>query len=288
MLHRSTFLLISAMTLVVGLAAPAIAAEPVVVSLASGRTVQGTVDPRSTDDELWLRRGDAEASITRKIDWQRITHAERAGEELSLDQLKALAKDVATDPDHVALPLPRWHGVFATPVEPAPLVAAPLPPIRTLAIDAFHANWDNDVESDGLVIIVMPLDAHGQVVAVTGSLEVELIAPEVRRFHDAPHGRGLTLERIGRWNAAISSDNFAPSGARVELPFQAIHPEFDTKILPQGLVHARLVVPGQGTFDTTADYIRIRPWSPLRDKYWRDTGRRFFPAEQTGRSKRID
>lgn len=258
------------------------------VSLASGRTLRGAIDPRSDDAHLWLVRGDAQASITRPIAWSSIESAEHDKLPLTMAELQTIARDVAAKRRVEAVAdvnLPAWRGVFAS-APPAPTSAIEHDQVRSLAINAYHANWDNDIESDGLVIEVLPLDRYGQVVPVTGSLEVELIAPEVRRFHDAPHGRGLTLERIGNWTATVHNEDFVPSGARIELPFQAVHPEFDTKILPHGLVHARLVVPGQGTFDTSDEFIRLRPWSPLRDKYWRDTGRRFFPNEQTGRGQR--
>ncbi len=288
---RLPLILVSTFVTIIGACSLALAAAPITVTLASGRTATGVIDARSSDTQLWLRRGDHHASIARPLDWQAVVSAQRGGEEVTLDQLKALAKDAAAArPDVAAIevPQPKWRGVFAHASSSADTTIAPLPQVRSLAIDVMAANWDNDIETDGLVIVVYPLDADGQIVPVTGTIEVELIAPEVRRFQDAPNGRGLTLERIGQWTSAISPDDFASRGARIELPFQALHPEFDTRILPQGLVHARLVVPGQGTFDTSAELIRIRPWSPLRDKYWRDTGRRFFPNEQTGRAQRAD
>lgn len=265
--------------------APSSAAERVQLELVSGRHVSGVIDARSTDEQLWLRSGDAAASLTRPIAWDRIASAEHNKQSISLDDLRALAETAAAAPDAAAATPHKWHGVIVAParreVTPTPV----MPDVRSVNVDAFHANWDADVESDGLVLLVAPLSASGAVVPVSGSLQVELIAPEVRRFQDAPHGRGLTLERVAQWTVQVAPEAFTAGGMRVELPFQAIHPGFDTKILPHGLVHARLVVPGQGTFDTTAEFIRLRPWSPLRDKYYRDTGRRFFPTEQTGRPK---
>jgi hypothetical protein len=275
-------------TLVTILASPC-AAAPIRVELQSGRTFQGEIDPRSNLQQLWLKRGDAEASIARPIAWNKIAKAFAGDEPIAISDLKQQAVDLQS-PALPAEPIaqPQWRGVFAIAEASADAPTIPLPQVRSVDIEAFHANWDADVESDGLVVIVYPLDADGQIVPVSGSLEVELIAPEVRRFQDAPQGRGLTLERIGQWTAAIHPQDFSASGYRVELPFQALHPEFDTKILPHGLVHARLVVPGQGTFDATEEFLRIRPWSPLRDQYWRDTGRRFFPNERTGRPKRSE
>ncbi len=285
MSYRLRPILLCAILAVMPALTPAVGAESVRVHLASGRVIAGVIDARSSDEALWLRRGDQDTNIARPIQWDRITEAFQNDEAIAIEDLRSLAKAAADDPEASVERVP-WQGVFAMPARDAIDAEIILPDVRSFAFDAYHANWDADVESDGLVLIVYPLAADGLLVPVSGSLEVELIAPEVRRFQDAPQGRGLTLERIGQWTVAIAPEDFTPSGIRVELPFQALHPEFDTKILPHGLVHARLVVPGDGTFDSTADFIRIRPWSPLRDKYWRDTGRRFFPSEQTGRPKR--
>lgn len=290
MMPRMPLIPIVVVVTVISTCMQAFAATPVIVQLASGRTASGVIDARSNDAQLWLRRGDQSASIVRPLDWQTVVSAQRDGIAISIDDLKTLAKEASAESPVVIPPdivQPKWRGVFAHASKPA-TDDAPLPQVRTLAIDAMATNWDSDIETDGLVVVAYPLDVNGQIVPVTGTLEVELIAPEVRRFQDAPNGRGLTLERIAQWTSAVHAEDFTSRGARVELPFQALHPEFDTKILPQGLVHARLVVPGQGTFDTSVELIRVRPWSPLRDKYWRDTGRRFFPNEQTGRAKRAD
>jgi hypothetical protein len=279
--------LVSIVTL---LASAALGDEQLTVWLESGRMVSGQIDPRSSDTHLWLVRGDEALSISRPIEWQRVVKAQRGETRLTRDEVKKQAQELAAavqkQPIEL-LPQPKWRGVFAAPAAPEQAATESAPPVRSLAVDAFHANWDSDVESDGLVVVVYPLDGYGQVTPVEGTLEVEVVAPEVRRFQDAPHGRGLTLERIAQWTVAIHAEDFTSGGARVQLPYQAIHPEFDWKTLPQGLVHARLTVPGQGTFDATVDWVRLRPWSPLRDKMWRDTGRRFLPTEQTGRGKSL-
>ena len=49
-------------------------------------------------------------------------------------------------------------------------------------------------------------------------------------------------------------------------------------------------IPGElfavnGLTEASVDNLRIRPFSPTRDALQRDTGRRFFPTERTGRGK---
>lgn len=297
-LRRSFFLRTVPLALVVAIAsiaAPQAAlaqdlASPITLRLASGRQMRGHID-RADAETLWLRRGDAEVSIVRPIAWQAIRLAQQQGEELSLEELKARAIEatarrqeaVAKTP---APEVPKWRGVFVEPVatgSPAREVLPPPSAVRSVAADVLADNWDADVEWDGLVVYILPLDRYGAVLPVHATVQVALYAPETRRFIDAPHERGLSIERIGQWTANITPADFGPRGARIELPFQALHPEFDLAVLPHGLVNVKLVVPGGGTFDTTADWVRLRPWSPIRDEHWLDRNRRFFPTEQTGR-----
>ncbi|HTN75879.1 MAG TPA: hypothetical protein VL096_11555 [Pirellulaceae bacterium] len=271
---------------------PAGGAEPVTVSLESGRAFTGEVDPKTNAQKLWLRFGAANSQILRPIDWDRVAKATQGEKTLTNDDLQALAKAAAdaAPPMEIVPPL-AFHGVFAEPskeslMEKAERAAiAALPPMRSLTADALIANWDSDVENDGVVVQLYPLDRNREVVPVSGTLEVELFAPELRRSSDAVHARGVSMQRIGRWTQAVNVDEFSNRGLSVELPFQGVHPEFSDRTLPYGIVHVRLLVPGQGTFDTTLDYVRIRPWSPLRDGMWRNEGRRFLSTERTGRGK---
>jgi hypothetical protein len=62
-----------------------------------------------------------------------------------------------------------------------------------------------------------------------------------------------------------------------------VQPEFDLDWIGVGLVHVRLVVPGDGVFEDSLDGLRIRPYAPLRDRLEMNTGRRFLPTEGLGR-----
>jgi hypothetical protein len=293
-----TFLTTVRVTLVVALlgiaplAPAAVLAGPLVsVQVASGRTFDGQIDPATDDTTLWLRKGTTAAALRRPIVWERVTGAEMDKCSLTREELQTLAKTVAAEPPPGdEAPRPKFYGVFAEPDPVNPSAEAPPPEyapaqIRALAADAYLGNWDADVEPDGIAVVLRPLDRWNSVTPVSGSVEVELWAPQVRRFNEAPQGRGLTLERIGQWTVQISENDFSSSGVQIELPFQALHPAFDMQILPQGLVHVRLVAAGHGTFDASVEFLRIRTWSPLRDKLWRDTGDRFFPGERTGRGR---
>src|SRR5439155_2075486 len=98
----------------------------------------------------------------------------------------------------------------AAPAEGAPEVTQPR--VAIIDFDASIANWDADVETDGVLIDVAPLDIHRQIVPVSGTLEVELFAPQRRTLDLAPQSGGDTLEVVERWTRAITPEDFGPSG----------------------------------------------------------------------------
>lgn len=278
---------------------------PVMVELASGRQFTGQLHPRSDADKLWLRFGHDTAYILRPIDWGRITQVHVAGERVSLSQFRREAIELErvppfpVDPHDSAASLPAP----ASPPASSPAAAVELSNAGSLTVDAeprryvapvhvtsiiadaWVANWDRDVENDGLVVSVVPLDAYGRAVAASGSLQVYLVGPRVRKFQDAPRSRGSKLDRLGRWVRAVHACDFDEGGFAFRLPFQATHPEFDNRLGSHAMVNLKLTVPGSGTFERTIDYVRIQPFSPLRDYYQLHTGRRWLAIENTGRGK---
>jgi hypothetical protein len=254
-----------------------------VVELASGRRFSGQVDARTTREQLVLRQTIGGATIWRPILSSRIVAAWHDGQPIAVNSLADLAEPPAAQqpalaPGEEVSPL----SVAAGPGM-ASAAALPLRRVASVAFDVYLTNWDADVETDGLTLVVMPVDFDGALVPVSGTVEVELLARQGRRFQDAPQAGGATTERVERWTRTIRADEFSSSGVRLRLPFGAVHPEFDTDWLNYGLVHVRLIAPGHGTFDASQDGIRIRPWTPLRDKMELNTGRRFAPTEAVGR-----
>ena len=265
-------------------------AEPVLtLQLASGRAFAGAIDSQSSDETLVLRSSGSGMTIRRPIRWERIVSATLDGKSATIDELRALAKEAPALPDP-RLPTPDSQPAQGTGdqtgdrVQEA-IVPMPFVPVTTINFDVRIANWDADVETDGLVLDLMPIDADGYVAPVSGMAEIELFAPQRRVFHHAPLSGGDTLERVERWTPAIHAADFTASGLRLKLPFGAVHPEFDTDWLasPYGLVHVRLAAPGHGTFDASQDGIRIRPWAPNRDQLELKRYPRFVPTEAVGR-----
>lgn len=264
------------------------------VTLASGREFSGHVDPRTDNERLWLRAEGTATEVIRPIDWQRITAAEWDGSKLTAAELREMA-DQLKSPS--AIKTLRLHSVDEDgavagdtanrPQETHAEQAVSAGPIRSVDFDAQIANWDGDVEPDGLLVHLFPLDGNGDMTPVSGTLWVELIAPRRRKYHEVPHGRGASVERIGCWSQLIRTDDLTAGGIVVKLPFQAIHPSFDEDIDTYGLVHLRLTVPGHGVFEDSYDGVRTRRvFTPTRDAILPSATGRYFHTERTGRGRR--
>lgn len=263
----------------------------------SGRDFSGHVDRRTDNDCLWLRQSATTIEVIRPIKWERITGADRDGERLSMTELKQLAAELKS-PSPIEASRSRFIEGNKIVMRGNPKASTVMDdrqsgvsqpasgPVRSVDFDAQIANWDGDVEPDGLLVRVYPLDANGAVTPVDGTLSVELIAPRRRDFSQVPHGRGTSVDRIGRWSRSIRHKDLSASGIMVKLPFQATHPEFDNDVWSHGLVHLRLAVSGHGVFEDSVDGVRVREFAPLRDYMQSLTGRRHFATERTGRGKR--
>ena len=278
-------------------ASVASAAEMVSVKLQSGRRFTAEISPRTDAHRLWLRFRAEGVSLLRPIDWDRVVEARYKDQTLSADELRELATELVahepldadviaptktpvTNPATTTNPSPTANAL--SPSSPPPhLVAAAQ--VRTVDFYARVANWDNDADADGLLLNVFPQDADGNAVAVSGTLEVDLIGYRIKDFSTASQSRGYVLDRLGHWSQRISANDLQPGGIRVKLPFQTAQPEFNSQLGIYGLVHVRLVVPGQGVFENSQDAVRIRSFAPTRDVLEQQRDRRYFSVERTGR-----
>ena len=259
-----------------GLPAASDGADELSVTVAGGKTYWGLVDAKTDERQLWLRREEGHAILRRPIAWQRIESAMHAGQSVELSELAKLARRIASERTVVVQPMQ---------VPPLPPPPPPRQPVAALALDAAVANWDGDVEADGLLIELRLLDEQGYETAAAGTLAVELFAPTIRKYHEAPQSRGYRVDSLQRWTMAITPDHFHGGTARVRLPFDAVHPQFDRRVDAQGLVHASLAVPGAGVFEQSLDGVALRSFSPVRDDLLDNTGRWFLPTETTGRGE---
>lgn len=291
--------------LMLGRSAPANDVRSVAVELASGRRFAGQLDPRSDKNALRLRFERGSASVVRPIEWHRVIHAEMEGEAVPVQDLLDVVANMerispSSDNSHgTTTPLPAPRSAVAPREDatrsqsdrPAPTrpttrpVRSEMPRVSSILADAWLANWDRDVENDGIVVQVIPLDASGRAMAVSGKLEVVLIGPRVRTFNEAPRARGFKFDHLGHWVRTVRAGASHEERVAYELPFQATHPEFDSRLGSHAFVSVRLTVPGSGTFQRTIDHVRIRPNSPLRDYKQLHFGSRWLAIEQTDRGK---
>jgi hypothetical protein len=263
------------------------AEEPqVVIRTSSGRTFSGALDGRSSAKQAVIRTQVEGITLWRSIHWEAIVSSTVDSKEVGLAALQKTAIESKVERRPVSRKIEMRADLPANPrLDDEPHDASPPPRVQTIGFDAYVANWDADVETDGLEIDIAPLDADRRVLPVQGTLEVELFVPERRKLELAPLSGGDTLELVERWTRALTPDDFRTGVARFRLPFGAITPELRPNWTAShyGLVHVRLAAPGHGVFDDTRDGIRVRPWAPNRDRLEMKTGQRFLSTEHLGR-----
>jgi len=235
------------------------------VQLASGRKFKGWVDPQTTADELWLRFETGRMTVRRPIAWESVLEATCRGQRyLGAQAREALLREV-----HPAAPAARPFQ-SETPREPSqrherasePAVSAsPTARVASVQVEATLSNWDRDADPDGLFLYVLPLDATGELVPVRGSVSCELLG-------DAGWFTTRTAQLVPteRWVRRLQPENFGYRGAGIRLPFDRIDPERQQHWGDYARLTVRLSVPGQGTFETVLDAVRIRRFAPLRDR----------------------
>jgi hypothetical protein len=257
-----------------------------VVWLSSGRQVSGAIDPASSQEHLILRTEKSGITIRRSVTWQAIERMLIDGQPEAVTAWRR-SLPPTSPPAMRALKI-DLRGKAAEPVKAPPTAPLPPPPspATSLSFYASIANWDADVETDGLMVELSPVNAQGAMTPVSGTVEVALWATQRRPALDlAPRSGGSTIELVERWTRAVSVADFGTSGAVLKLPFGAVHPEIDAAwpASTYGLVHVKLSVPGQGVFEASRDGITIRPFSPIRDRLELKGENRFLPTERVGR-----
>ena len=280
----------------------AMAGQNVVVHMASGRTFTAEVSDRTNAERLWLSFRTQSAELLRPIAWSHVASGELDGNIYEGSKLRdillttpvslhAQSEDAAQEPqseEPEVVPTPPVEGNMADEALDLLFSTAPIANSRVASVqfDAHLANWDGDVEADGLIVHVVPVNSYGHVVPASGHIEVQLHAARRIAFHEGPHKRGRRIDRLGRWVKKVTPYCMDANGCWFKLPFQADHPEFNSALGTTGLVHVKLVVPGDGVFETSIDGVRVRPFAPLRDDLEQVEGYRFLATERTGRGKR--
>lgn len=285
-----------AMLLLVG-AGPTVGrgAEKLTVTLQSGRTFTAWVDAKTNSDQLWLRFEEPLATVWRPVDWNRVVGGAFEAQTLTADEVRQVAERIKSKPTSAEvvpalpdaeIPVPVAPHRGETPPTDAGAFAPPLVLFgqpKGVQIEARVANWDADAVADGLIVTVSALDAWGNPTPVEGYVTVELLGGRPAAYRGQyVYAHGAPFPSLGQWTSQINTFEAPAACAQVRLPFQAWHPEFDADLSSFGLVTARLVVPGEGVFETSTDFVRIRPFSPLRDQLQQLQGRRYFAGDWLG------
>jgi hypothetical protein len=258
-------------------------APQVTVTLASGRKFTAAIDARSDDATLWLRFDSTGGMLLRPVAWSHVVSVRAPQGPMTVEELRKRWKELAS---RVELPQPAPASTDAAP-NPVESAVTEIPPIRSLYADAYVAHWGPNVEADGILLVLSPVDEFGQLTPVGGMLDVELIADYRSYLRPAPLTTREPFNRIGSWTFRLTAADFVDGrSARLRLPFQAIDPQFTRNVDSFGLLTMKLAVPGQGVFATSVGDVRIRPMNNIRDRIEASTGARFLPGEQTGRPVR--
>lgn len=263
-----------------------LASEVVSLRLTDGTKMTAEVHPRTNDEHLWLRFGSDQTVILRAVAWEQVLESSIGDKPVTVATLRQIAAQEIAESELPPAPAPR-PSTEATYADQARDLLGFSRRVTSVDFDAHLANWDRDVEFDGIALRLFPLDTDGQLTAARGTLYVELVAARRQDFNQVPNARGQVPSRLGQWSVAVDASEVTENGTVVKLPFQTNQPEFDTTWAAHGLVHVRFVVPGHGVFEHSFDGVRVRPYAPLRDAMERQGGQRFLPTEQTGVGKRI-
>ena len=262
----------------------------VTVELQSGRLFTGQVGAGSDSDNLWLRTTSDAITIDRPIAWSQIVAAQQAGRQIAVASLRDEAASLAVADE----PSTSWTDQM--PRDAAAAVADRFvgqPSIESnrrptsIELDAYLANWDADVEMDGLIVRVTALSSAGNIVPAFGTLQVDWVATRpvglVTRNYRVGRDLGPGFLLAGRWTRQLTPATTGRDVAEYRLPFQADHPEFDLDLGSFGVINARLAVPGVGVLNASDAMVRVRPMSTVRDARARLDRVWFFPVERTGR-----
>ena len=248
--------------------------EPVTVQARDGRVLTGEVDARTDADLLWLRSTAPSIVMRSAIRWTSVVKARHGDREFEPAEFRPLAEELKSE-------LPSDFFSSETPEQEAAREAEtvqeppkPTQKVRSICIDAVAANWDADVELDGLEVRILALAGDGSLVPAAGMLRARLIGRNYQRH-------GEPFQEIGRWSKRVRSTDYDEfRGALYRLDFRTVHPEFDLKFGSYGMLHVQLGVPGHGTFEASVQ-VRVRSYSELRDQLELRDQKRFFPGERT-------
>ncbi len=257
-------------------------AAAITVQTADGRELSGEVDEQTDDRLLWVRQQSEQISLSSSVPWASIVAATQDGKNIPLTELpKLLHQRTKGEPLGFVVEPVAYYAPSNCQGECLPVVVtqnrkpARKPQVRSLRVDAFLVNFDQDAEPDGLRLIVAALDERGVPVPVRGNLYVRLWGERMQS-----HGSLIRFEALQKWSQPVASSDFSEGVASYALRFRTVEPEFDFGLRSEALVHVRLGVFGQGNFAASVP-VQIRSFNPFRDQWQLHQGSHSFRSELT-------
>jgi len=236
----------------------------ITVHLASGRAFSGQFDPRTDAARVWLRCKEGSAEVIRPIRWGRVLQAIVVGRQVSGEQLQKIVAEIRREIPAQGEKIPGRSNIVmkgaaaaadaGSTVRPTTAEKLHPPRVRSLAIEVLPANWDADAEVDGLLVRIYALDDAARPVPVRGTIRLELSAQPSNATPYRP--RCYLLEQ---WARRIRPKDLGPRGVLIRLPYRRLQAEFNPALSLYGTLHARLSIPGQGTFEAVARSVRLLP-----------------------------
>ena len=279
------------------------AATVIIVRLDHGGRMAGQVDAESDNSHLVIRRTSSNVVIRTRVAWTAIASVVADGNTLSAEQLKERFASLASEGPCSALVGNKSLESSHRPPQQAPsALSSTLSNVVTFAPSTSHVtssptrqrrqkvqslqittqpgNWDSDEEIDGLLVQILPVDEVGRVVPVEGQIDLKLFGISRSQGGQAQTSTSpLEFPQLAAWSRSVHRADFTSDGAVYRLEFRGFRPERDVSVEAIGLLNARLVIPGQGTFAASEGLTVLRPYSPVRDLHQMFDGTRSLPLE---------
>jgi hypothetical protein len=248
--------------------------DVVIVETHDGRRLSGQVDARSDGDQLWLRREQPSIVLVVPTAWSNIASATVAGASVTPLTLKQQYAEFASAGPRALLPQ------VELPINAVPTRLAP--PIRRVRVRnleivcATIANFDRDVEPDGIEVTIAAVGDDGLPIAVRGTLRAEMYG-ERRPLYEPE----AEFDELARWTQRVQPEDFVDGLATYQLPFRTTAPEWEFDLLPDAILTVLLGAAGHGNYAASAPVV-VRKFNPLRDDLQQYRGLRFLPTELHG------
>ena len=264
--------------------------------------------------------------ITRSVDWKRVVSVKFDGAAFSKEDLISQLADGSSQSlpkeDETIPYLPQRLVVAERPAVQIPTAtsqtsrAFAVNLLQEISVDASPVSSHGRVDLDSLVIQLVGRDSNGQPASLRGTLQATLWG--VTRQLVALNPNGILSESPGRrqrvvtaspagvlrlatWTRSVETvdspfllaDQYEAQGrvaspARFVLPLPRPLPDHNMDLSPFGHLHIKLVVPGQGVFETTQSGVPLRDMSPFRAYFLSQIGSRFLPQEGTSDGRRTE